>query len=96
MTRNNDLHSHHETVCVTLEEYRQIAVGTPFLDLSSDVILEIEATECGIDAYQTGSALCSPVPMFPGTYVPRYLCSPVPMFPGTYVPRYRCSPIFLL
>ncbi len=30
--------------------------------------------------------LCSPVPMFPGTYVPRtyvpqYLCSPVPMFP---------------
>ena len=49
-----------------------------------------------------GSALCSPVPMFPGTYVPRtyvprYLCSPVPMFPGTdvprtYVPRYLCSP----
>ena len=33
-----------------------------------------------------GSALCSPVPMFPGSYVPRYLCSlnlcsPVPMFP---------------
>ena len=33
------------------------------------------------------------VPMFPGTYVPRYPCSPVPMFPepmfpGTYVPRY--------
>ena len=27
-------------------------------------------------------------PMFPGTYVPRYLCSPVPMFPNTYVPRY--------
>ena len=50
-----------------------------------------------------GSALCSPVPMFPGTYVPRtyvprYLCSPVPMFPGTdvprtYVPRYPCSPV---
>ena len=50
-----------------------------------------------------GSALCSPVPMFPGTYVPRtyvprYLCSPVPMFPGTdvprtYVPRYLCSPV---
>ena len=46
--------------------------------------------------------LCSPVPMFPGAYVPRYrcspnLCSPVPMFPepmfpGAYVPRYRCSP----
>ena len=40
-----------------------------------------------------GSALCSPVPMFPGTdvprtYVPRYLCSPVPMFPGTDVPRF--------
>ena len=30
--------------------------------------------------YKAGSALCSPVPMFPGTYVPRYLCSPVPMF----------------
>ena len=28
------------------------------------------------------------VPMFPGTYVPRYLCSPVPMFPGTDVPRF--------
>ena len=50
-----------------------------------------------------GSALCSPVPTFPGTYVPRtyvprYLCSPVPMFPGTdvprtYVPRYLCSPV---
>ena len=33
------------------------------------------------------------VPMFPGTYVPRYLCSPVPMFPGTYVPRYLCSSV---
>ena len=44
-----------------------------------------------------GAYLCSPVPMLPGTYVPRtyvprYLCSPVPMFPGTYVPRYLCSP----
>ena len=33
------------------------------------------------------------IPMFPGTYVPRYrcstnLCSPVPMFPGTDVPRF--------
>ena len=40
------------------------------------------------------------LPMFPGTYVPRYrcspnLCSPVPMFPGTYVPRYRSSPVFV-
>ena len=45
-----------------------------------------------------------PEPMFPGTYVPRYLCSPVPMFlepkfpgtyvPRTYVPRYLCSPIY--
>ena len=34
-----------------------------------------------------GSALCSPAPMFPGTYIPRYLCSPVPMFSGTDVPR---------
>ena len=24
------------------------------------------------------------IPMFPGTYVPRYLCSPVPMFPGKF------------
>ena len=36
--------------------------------------------------------------MFPGTHAPRYLCSPVPMFPGTYVPRtyvpqYLCSPV---
>ena len=41
---------------------------------------------------KTGAYLCSPVPMFPGTDVPRtyvprylcsrYLCSPVPMFPG--------------
>ena len=43
------------------------------------------------------SALCSPAPIFPGTYVPRtyvprYLCSPVP----SYVPRYRCSPIFVV
>ena len=34
-----------------------------------------------------GAYLCFPVPMFPGTdvprtYVPRYRCSPVPMFPG--------------
>ena len=52
---------------------------------------------------ERGSALCSPVPMFPGTYVPRtyvprYLCSPVPMFPGTdvprtYVPWYLCFPV---
>ena len=27
-----------------------------------------------------GSSLCFPVPMFPGTYVPRYLCSPVNFF----------------
>ena len=45
-----------------------------------------------------GSALCSPVPMFPGTdvprtYVPRYRCSPVPIVPGTYVPRNLCSSV---
>ena len=41
-----------------------------------------------------GSALCSPVPMFPGrptyvprTYIPRHLCSPVPMFPD-FVTRF--------
>ena len=42
---------------------------------------------------ERGSArtVCSPVPMFPGTYM-----FPEPMFPGSYVPRYRCSPIFVL
>ena len=40
-----------------------------------------------------GAYLCFPVPMFPGTdvprtYVPQCLCSPVPMFPGTDVPRF--------
>ena len=60
------------------------------------------AKQLAPDIPHTGSALCSPVPMFPepmfhGTYVPRYLCSPVPMFPepmfpGTDVPRYLCSP----
>ena len=33
--------------------------------------------------------------MFPGSYVPRVLCSPGPMFPGSYgsyVPRVPCSP----
>ena len=39
-----------------------------------------------------GSDLCSPGPMFPGSYVPRVLCSPGPMFPGSYVPRVLCSP----
>ena len=43
--------------------------------------------------YRCSPNLCSPVPMFPGTDVPRYLCSPVPMFPGTYVLRYLCSPV---
>ena len=47
---------------------------------------------CGTDS------LDGNVPMFPGTYVPRYSCSTVPMFPGTYVPRtyvprYLCSPV---
>ena len=45
---------------------------------------------CGADS------LDGNVPMFPGTYVPRYLCSPnlcspVPMFPGTYVPRFAVN-----
>ena len=35
------------------------------------------------DCLIPGSALCSPVPMLPSTYVPR-----VPIFPSTYVPRY--------
>ena len=41
---------------------------------------------------EVGTTINGSAPMFPGTYVPRYLCSPVPMFPGTYVPRYLCSP----
>ena len=47
----------------------------------------------GKKSFQLGAYLCSPVPMFPGTYVSRYLCSSVPMFPGTYVPRYLCFPL---
>ena len=37
-----------------------------------------------------GACLCSPGPMFPGSYVPgpRVLCSPGPMFPGSYVPLF--------
>ena len=52
----------------------------------------------------TGSALCSPAPIFPGSYVPRsyiprYLCSPVlsspvPIFPGFYVPPNFACPVF--
>ena len=43
---------------------------------------------------KVGSSLCSPVPIFPGTHVLRYLCYPVPMsmFPGTYIPRDLCYP----
>ena len=50
------------------------------------------------------SALCSPAPIFPGSYVPRsyiprYLCSPVlsspvPIFPGSYVPPNFACPVF--
>ena len=42
----------------------------------------------------SGSALCSPVPMFPSTDFPRTNVPrfPEPMFPGNYVPRYLCSP----
>ena len=36
--------------------------------------------------------LCSPVLMFPGTYVCRYLCSPNLCSRYLYVPRYLCSP----
>ena len=47
-----------------------------------------------------GAYLCFPVPMFPGTdvprtYVPRCLCSPVPMFPGTDVPGF-CTLIVVI
>ena len=30
--------------------------------------------------------------MFPDPYVPQYLCSPIRMFPGTYLPRVFLSP----
>ena len=48
----------------------------------------------------TSTPLDGSVPMFPGTYVSRYLCFPVPVFPGTdvprtYVPRCLCSPVFM-
>ena len=48
--------------------------------------LELQSSNSATMHVQVGSALCSPVPVFPepmftGTYVPRYLCSPVPMFP---------------
>ena len=66
--------------------------NTAVVQLSSVLI---DSVECG-DSVATGSALCSPVPMFPGTDVPRTYISPVPMFPGTYVPRYLCSPMFVL
>ena len=59
-----------------------------------------------VPRYLCSPNLCSPVPMFPRTYIPptyvhRYLCSTVPpylcyllpMFPGTYVPRYLCSSV---
>ena len=36
--------------------------------------------------------LCSPVSMFPGIYIPRYVpMFPEPMFPGTYVPRFTAN-----
>ena len=46
-----------------------------------------------VPRYLCSPNLCSPVPMFPGTYVPPNLCSPVPMFPGTYiyVPRFAVN-----
>ena len=37
-----------------------------------------------------------PGPMSPSPYVPQSLCSPVHMFPDTYVPLYLSSPIFFL
>ena len=56
------------------------------------IICIMEKIKVGPDSryvpYFMGSALCSLVPMFPGTYVPRCLCSTVPMFPGTDVPRF--------
>ena len=34
-----------------------------------------------VPRYRCSPNLCSPVPMFPGTYS---VCSPVPMFPGFF------------
>ena len=63
----------------------------PFLPSSRAHLYE-HTIDTNIDMLST-SPLKESVPMFPGTYVPRYLCSPVPMFPGTYVSRYLCSPV---
>ena len=57
--------------------------------MGSFVLVSIKTTVAvrNSAAPTTGAYLCFPVPMFPGTdvprtYVPRCLCSPVPMFPG--------------
>ena len=44
----------------------------------------------------TGSARCSPVPMFPSPYVPRFmiLVPMFPVFPCPYVPQSLCSPLY--
>ena len=52
----------------------------------------INANKKGFPIFKLAAYLCSPGPMFPGSYVPRVLCSPGPMFPGSYVPRVLCSP----
>ena len=55
------------------------------INLNSVSVLKIHVNATmQLGALLTGSAQCSPVPMFTGTYVPR-----------TYVPRYLCSPVLM-
>ena len=47
-----------------------------------------------LQVVKMGSARCSPVPMFPSPYVPRFMIL-VPMFPSPYVTQ-KCFPVPLL
>ena len=80
---------------------RQLRFGTlaiiPFTPLFQKSLVLIS----GVYARGRGAYLCFPVPMFPGTdvprtYVPRCLCSPVPMFPGTDVFLGFCTLIVVI
>ena len=70
--------------------YTSLDVGIPYFPAITNFVIEMTLGACCNSALGAGSALCSPVPMFPEpifpgsysrVYVPRYLGSPVPMFP---------------
>ncbi len=48
---------------------------------------------CMLTFNYSGAHLYSPVPMFPGPYIPQSLYSPVPMLPSPYVPQSLYSPV---